>query len=91
MNDFSDLSHAQRGAEYCFGRLLFDYVAEHYGKNFLSDFLEAVNAAGINNGYGNMTEEQMLQYTALFKSVVGDDIFTSFGTWYQQTYGELAE
>ena len=91
VNDFSDLSHAQRGAEYCFGRLLFDYVAEHYGKNFLSDFLAAVNAAGINNGYGNMTEEQMLQYTELFKSVVGDDIFTSFGTWYQQTYGELAE
>jgi|GEM_PF-2053193 len=92
LNDFKDLSQAERGAEYCFGRLLFDYVAERYGKSFVCDFFAAVSDAGIVDvGYGNMTEEQMLQYTALFKSVVGDDIFTSFGTWYQATYGASAQ
>ncbi len=91
IQDFYFLPYAERGDEYTFGRLLCSYAAQSYGKYFLRDFFANVNAENMNADYGYMTEEQKIQYASIMKATFGEDFFTSFGTWYQNTYGTSAQ
>lgn len=78
-NDYADVSHADRGAEYHYGYYFSIYLNETYGPNFLKDVTDALRTAGISD---QGTEEDCTKRVEIFKQVFGEDVFTLFGEWY---------
>ncbi len=87
LNDYRDLSHADRGDEYTLGRMICLFLEETYGKSFMRDYADALTAAGfpMRTGFSFVTmDDAAIQKQAeVFKSLFGDDAFTRFGAWYQ--------
>lgn len=86
VEDFRNLSHAQRGDEYVFGRMLGTFLAERYGNDSIHDYFEAILNAGYDVNqyyYSRLTEDDCQNYANLLKSLCGDDVFEQFGAWYQ--------
>lgn len=81
-NDFDDVNHANRGAEYSMGYYLSKYLCETFGDEFLTNLNDAVFASSIkeSGGYGDDADRE--ERTRVFKKTFGDDVFTNFGTWY---------
>lgn len=86
MNDFTDVSHGERGAEYYMGYWLCRYLKEEYGDHFFVDFYNAIQEADMSycedDEYG--TNQDRAIRTQVMKNVFGDDVFIKFGTWYSQ-------
>lgn len=81
INDYHDIDHADRGAEYTCGRYLCQYLDETFGDDFYSKYKDQINLDGIDYAYGNYDEEITTAYANALKEVFGDDVFTKFGDW----------
>lgn len=81
LNDYIQLSHAERGPQYNYGRRLCEFLSEQYGKDFFKKYCAEVKARGLDFDYGHSDETIRKLYTEAFKSVFGDDVFTKFGNW----------
>ncbi len=79
--DYNEIDHAQRGAEYTFGRYLCQYLDETYGDNFYSDYNAEIKKDNIIYSYGNYDEEIITKYADALKEVFGEDVFSNFGSW----------
>ena len=79
--DYSQLTHAERGAQYVYGRRLCEFLCEKYGRDFYKRYCDEVKSRGLDFDYGYSDESIRMQYTEAFKSVFGDDVFTKFGKW----------
>ncbi|MBO7336939.1 MAG: hypothetical protein J6U42_08400 [Lachnospiraceae bacterium] len=84
-NDYSDLSHADRGDEYTLGRMMCSFLEETYGEHFLIDYTNACIAAGYgyDSFWGDPSEADREVLTGLYKKTFGDDVFVRFGEYYQ--------
>lgn len=84
-NDFSDVGHADRGAEYAFGCYLSEYLQETFGDQFLTmikDGLMDLYIHDTSSGYGDDTDRAAR--TEAMKKIFGDDVFEKFGAWCEQ-------
>lgn len=81
ISDYSYISHAERGAEYTFGRYLWTFLFEKYGNDSFGKCIEKIKEKNIDYGYGNYEEEAVTQYADTLKELFGDDVFTEFGNW----------
>ena len=81
LSDYSDVSHADRGAEYTFGKYLFEYLYEQKGNGFFKDICGKLKAEDINCRYDEYDEAAMQKVAGIIKEIYGDDVFTKFGDW----------
>ena len=81
IDDYHEIEHADRGAEYTCGRYLCQFLDENYGDDFYSRYDDQITLDGIDYAYGNYDEEVMTAYAEALKEVFGDDVFTKFGEW----------
>lgn len=79
--DYHEIDHADRGAEYVYGRYFCQFLSETCGADFYEKLNDAVVAKKYDYGYNNYDEEKATQYTELIKELFGDDVFTKFGKW----------
>ena len=84
IDDFSDLTHAERGSEYALGRMICKYLSESYGEAFLRDYMDAVKDLAERFDYKNMSQNQREKYAKKFKYLFGDDAFVNFAEWYEK-------
>lgn len=83
-NDYSDLSHTDRGDEYTLGRMIGLFLEERYGKDFMKDYLKASQDAGYKYPtWYDLEEDDRNKLADEFKKLFGDDVFTDFGEYYQ--------
>ena len=82
LDDFSTLSHADRGAEYVLGQYFCEYLAESYGPYFMRDYLLEVKKSGFDGLYGVYTDKDKQQLVDCYKKVFGKKVFEKFGKWY---------
>ena len=81
VSDYKDVSHADRGAEYTFGKYLFMYLNEQSGDEFFKNIADKLIASGINYHYDEYDEASMQKIAGIFKELYGDDVFEKFGEW----------
>ena len=86
LNDYSDLSHAERADEYTLGRLYGIFLSQTYGDSFLKDFLKVSKKSGYGyySFFGDLQEADRVILTNEFKKLFGDDVFQKFGEYYQK-------
>ncbi len=84
-NDYSDLSHANRGDEYTLGRMICSFLSDTYGENFLRDYTYACIKAGYSyeQFWGDLSEADRNKLADVFVKTFGDDVFVNFGKYYQ--------
>ncbi|MBR6019444.1 MAG: hypothetical protein IK055_04405 [Lachnospiraceae bacterium] len=88
-DDYRDLSHADRGDEYTFGRVFCEFLGETYGDTFMEKYLKAAKERGLGSQYcstNNTVEPE--KHTALMKELFGDDVFVRFAEWLGGNYGD---
>lgn len=86
-DDYRDLSHANRGDEYTFGRVFCEFLGEKYGATFMKKYLEAAKERGLGSQYcstNNNVEPE--KHAALMKELFGDDVFVKFAEWLDGSY-----
>ena len=81
ISDYSNVSHADRGAEYTFGKYLFTYLNEQAGDDFFKKISDKLIASGINYRYDEYDEASMQKIAGIIKELYGDDVFEKFGDW----------
>ena len=88
LRDYSEISSADRGAEYRLGSEFCDYLAKTQGKDFMKRYMDAIkadpqlrNESRPNEGY---RKEIMQKHIGLFKKLFGKDVFTKFGRDYSK-------
>ena len=88
LRDYSEISSADRGAEYRLGSEFCDYLAKTQGKDFMKRYMDAIkadpqlrNESRPNEGY---RKEIMQKHIELFKKLFGKDVFTKFGRDYSK-------
>ena len=81
ISDYNELSHADRGAEYSYGKYLWRYLFETYGDDVYLKVNEKINEKNIDYMYGNYSEGAVKEYAEIFKELFGEDIFKEFGSW----------
>ena len=81
LSDYSDVEHADRGAEYTFGKYLFEYLHEQKGNDFYKDINGKIKAENIDYRYDEYDEAAMQKIAGVIKELYGDDVFTKFGDW----------
>ncbi len=88
LRDYSEISSADRGAEYRLGSEFCDYLAKTHGKDFMKRYMDAIkadpqlrNESRPNEGY---RKEIMQKHIGLFKKLFGEDVFTKFGRDYSK-------
>lgn len=79
--DYNKIGHAERGAEYVYGRYLFQFLNEEFGDSFFKIFNDATVKAHLPDIYGNYDEGTAIRYAEVIKDTFGDDVFTRFGDW----------
>lgn len=75
-NDYQD--DTSKIGEYRYGFMLFSYLTENYGDETIQDFFDVLN----EKHYAKDTYKADIILECL-KEVYGDDIFVSFGHWYE--------
>ncbi|MBO4697508.1 MAG: hypothetical protein J5643_09565 [Lachnospiraceae bacterium] len=85
VTDFSDVDFANRGDEYTFGRMLFEFITERYGETFLKDYLVEAANRGLRSEFTYSTQwaHEPEKHAQLIKDLAGEDVFKEFGKWYQ--------
>ena len=81
IGDYDEIDAEHRGAEYTFGRYLFEYLYEIDGPEFYTHLVDTIHANGITYSYGNYDEAIITEYADAMKEAFGDDVFTGFGDW----------
>ena len=81
IEDYNQVEHAKRGAEYTFGRYLCQFLNETYGDDFYSKYNSAIIEKKIDYSYGNYDEEILTEFADTLKESFGEDVFTEFGSW----------
>lgn len=84
--DFRDVSHANRGAEYSYGYLLSKYLCETFGDEYLTKMNNAIKQSAIkdNGEYGDASDSALR--VSIMKRLFGDDVFVKFAEWYELNY-----
>ena len=83
VTDFEDVSFAERGDEYIFGRMLFEFITERYGDTFLKDYLMGASDRMLRSVFSSPPAHEADKHAQLIKDLAGEDVFTEFGKWYQ--------
>ncbi|MBO4927203.1 MAG: hypothetical protein J5379_03000 [Clostridiales bacterium] len=81
VEDYHDLSAADRGAEYVYGRYLCQFLEEEYGDDFYRQMNDKIKSKQLEYSSYNYDEAVAAQYAEALKEVFGDDVFTKFGKW----------
>lgn len=83
LDDYKDVGHADRGAEYAYGFYFSEYLNEMYGDEFLSLISSEIEKSSISTqgSYGDDSDRE--KRLIAFKKVFGEDVFTKFGSWYE--------
>ena len=81
IEDYNQIDAAGRGAEYVYGRYLWQFLFEKNGADAFSKYVNKVIAVKLTYNYGNYDEEIMGKYAELLKELYGEDVFTKFGDW----------
>ena len=88
IDDYTDLSHADRGDQYTLGRQICIFLEQTYGKSFFKDYAAALTAAGypMASGFPSPTidEAALQKHAEIMKNLFGDDVFVRFGKWYSE-------
>lgn len=82
-NDFSDLSHAERGMEYEVGFWFTKFLVEAYGDGAFLEVYNALNESNItlsDGEYGDASDREIR--VSVMKNLYGADIYEKFGAWY---------
>ena len=86
-DDYRDLSHADRGDEYTFGRVFCEFLGETYGETFMEEYLKAAKDRGLGSQYcGSNNNVEPEKHAELMKELFGDDVFIRFAEWLDGTY-----
>jgi len=83
IHDYCDLSHADRGAEYDFGKYLFTFLEDEYGSDYFVKICKELQGTGGDDRWREATEQERINRADAFKKIFGDDVFVKFGKWYQ--------
>lgn len=82
IEDYHQLSTADRGSEYVYGKYLWTFIHERYGDAYYQDFCSKVQARKLTYKRGESYDQEVVtEYADILKEMVGDDLFTSFGEW----------
>ncbi len=84
-NDYHNLSHADRGAEYDYGKYFCEYLDTTFGPDYFVRVVDTLNKVEWSADYwGTPTEEDRNNRTEAIKQEFGEDIFVQFGKWFQK-------
>ena len=81
IGDYHEISHADRGPEYVYGRYLMQYLHETFGDDFYYRFNEKLKIERPHYKSNDYKEEEAAKYAEILKDLFGEDIFTRFGNW----------
>ena len=85
--DYNMLSMAERGPEYYYGKRLWQFLFEEYGKDAFSKVYAKLQAEQFTYDYHAAYDEASMKKCAGYmKEVFGDDVFTKFGDWCVKNY-----
>ncbi|MBO4679425.1 MAG: hypothetical protein J5626_07120 [Lachnospiraceae bacterium] len=81
LSDYNYIEYAERGAEYTFGRYLWQFLYEQYGEDSYRKYNDTVMALKPNYNSYYYSLESIQPYADAMKEAFGEDIFTKFGDW----------
>lgn len=81
IDDYNEVSHADRGAEYVTGRYFCQFLYEKFGDGFIADYLSVLDKYNYADVYGAYDESIVKEYVEALKETYGEDIITEFGDW----------
>lgn len=81
LEDFNQIKHANRGAEYTVGKYFYKFLHEKYGADFYADLSQAISKKNLQDAYQEYDENLEKQYVSVCKEVFGENVFTEFGNW----------
>lgn len=81
IEDYSAIEHADRGAEYAYGRYLCQFLKSKYGNDFYLQYKNAIVEKKLTYSYGTYDETIMTKYAEALKDTFGEDVFKEFGKW----------
>ena len=81
IEDYHQIDHAHRGAQYTYGRWLFNFLHDEYGSDFYKKFTNKAVSNKNDCDPGEYSEAKVEGYADTLKEVFGDDVFTKFGNW----------
>ena len=81
IEDYNQIDAAGRGAEYVYGRYLWQFLFEKNGADAFSKYVDKIISVKLTYNYGDYDVEIMGKYAELLKELYGEDVFTKFGDW----------
>ncbi len=81
IEDYNQLSAAQRGAEYAYGMYLCRFLDEKSGDGFFAEISRKIEANKLSDPTFEYDEGVVRQYVSVLKEIYGEDIFVEFGNW----------
>ena len=79
--DYHDISHADRGAEYTYGKYFFKYLNEQFGDDYFKNIIAKIKSLNLSYQYGMYNENDVKAMTEALKELYGNDVFSEFGDW----------
>ena len=94
VDDYHDLTTAERGAQYTYGKFLFMYLYEQYGDGTYKMLNDKLIEKGIDYNRIEYGEEALKSFASAIKEAFGEDVFAKFGEWcvqndHLQNVGEI--
>lgn len=94
VDDYHDLTTAERGAQYTYGKYLFMYLYEQYGDGTYKMLNDKLIEKGIDYNRIEYGEEALKSFASAIKEAFGEDVFAKFGEWcvqndHLQNVGEI--
>ena len=81
IDDYHSLSHKDRGAEYYYGKRLWQYIYAKNGSDCFIKYVNAINEKNLRYNYIEYNKNFTTQYADTLKELFGKDVFTGFGNW----------
>lgn len=81
LDDYNTLNTADRGAEYYYGRRLFEYLYKTYGPDCFKDLCKKIVDNEIELPYKEYDKAVLERYDQIMKELYGEDVFSKFGKW----------
>ena len=84
VDDYKDLSMADRTDKYTLGCIICEYLYESYGANFMKDYINALAKAhySYEEDWGSLDEAQMKDQANIFKKLFGKKVFEEIADYY---------
>jgi len=81
VEDYHNLETIDRGAQYTFGRYLWQFLFEQNGADFYSKYSHKMKTLKPNYNSYYYDSESIQPYVTVLKEMCGEDVFTRFGEW----------